>query len=120
MPETSSQPRRKSPTGVREWPDGKPFDEWDCYGAVELDVPSNVEISKKNKAWGADAVAERNRWRETIWQKIVQRVALGVTENPGLDCLGVAAAPGYGKPWIAFARQKFTRSGFDERSNHLE
>jgi hypothetical protein len=37
-----------------------------------------------------------------------------------LDCLGVAAAPGYGKPWIAFARQKFTRSGFDERSNHLE
>jgi hypothetical protein len=26
-----------------------------------------------------------------------------------LDCLGVAAAPGYGKPWIAFARQKFTR-----------
>ena len=36
-----------------------------------------------------------------------------------LDCLRVAAAPGYGKPWIAFARQKFTRSGFDERSNHL-
>jgi hypothetical protein len=23
-------------------------------------------------------------------------------------CLGVAAAPSYGKPWIAFARQKFT------------
>jgi hypothetical protein len=22
--------------------------------------------------------------------------------------LGVATAPGYGKPWIAFARQKFT------------
>ena len=38
----------------------------------------------------------------------------------GTDCLGVAAAPGYGKPWIAFARQKLTRSGFDERSNHLE
>jgi hypothetical protein len=37
-----------------------------------------------------------------------------------LDCLGVAAAPGYGKPWIAFARQKFTWSGFDEHSNHLE
>ena len=36
------------------------------------------------------------------------------------SCLGVAAAPSYGKPWIAFARQKFTRSGFDERSNHLE
>jgi hypothetical protein len=30
-----------------------------------------------------------------------------------------AAAPAYRKPWIAFARQKFTRSGFDECSNHL-
>jgi hypothetical protein len=37
-----------------------------------------------------------------------------------LDCLGVAAAAGYGKPWIAFARQKFTGSGFDERSNHFQ
>jgi hypothetical protein len=37
----------------------------------------------------------------------------------GTDCLGVAAAPAYRKPWIAFARQKFTRSGFDEGSNHL-
>ena len=37
-----------------------------------------------------------------------------------LDCLGVAAAAGYAKPWIAFARQKFTGSGFDERSNHLQ
>jgi hypothetical protein len=37
----------------------------------------------------------------------------------GTDCLGVAAAPAYRKPWIAFARQKFTRSGFDECSNHL-
>jgi hypothetical protein len=36
------------------------------------------------------------------------------------DCLGVAAAPGYGKSWSTFARQKFTRSGFDECSNHLE
>ena len=45
-------------------------------------------------------------------------------------CLGVAAAPAYRKPWIAFARlalascavvalQEFTRSGFDEYSNHL-
>jgi hypothetical protein len=31
---------------------------------------------------------------------------------------GVAAASAYGKPWIAFARQKLTRRGFDERSNH--
>ena len=29
----------------------------------------------------------------------------------GTDCLGVAAAPAYRKPWIAFARQEFTRSG---------
>src|SRR5262245_4570841 len=53
-------------------------------------VPSNVEINKKNGAWAADAIVERNRWRETIWQKVkdceaakplVQRVAVGVTEN---------------------------------------
>jgi hypothetical protein len=37
----------------------------------------------------------------------------------GTDCLGVASAPAYRKPWIAFARQEFTRSGFDECSNHL-
>jgi hypothetical protein len=45
---------------------------------------------KKSNAWAADAIAERNRWRETIWQKVkdceaakpfVQRAALGVTEN---------------------------------------
>jgi len=29
----------------------------------------------------------------------------------GTDYLGVAAAPAYRKPWIAFARQEFTRSG---------
>ena len=65
-------------------PDRKPFDEWDRYGAVELDVPSNVEINKKNGEWAADAIVERNRWRETIWEKVkdceaakplVQRVA---------------------------------------------
>ena len=73
-----------------KWPDGKPFDEWDRYGAVELDIPSNVEINKKNGEWAADSIAERNRWRESIWQKVkdceaakplVQRIALGVTEN---------------------------------------
>ena len=42
------------------------------------------------------------------------------TSDRALIVLGVVAAPGYGKPWIAFAGQKFTRSGFDERSNHLE
>lgn len=75
---------------LAKWPDRKPFDEWDRYGAVELDVPSNVDINKKNGEWAADAIAERNRWRELIWQKVkdceaakplVQRLALGVTEN---------------------------------------
>jgi hypothetical protein len=47
--------------------------------------------------------------------------AMGLPRRASLDVvLGVAAAPSYGKPWIAFVRQKFTRSGFDERSNHLE
>ena len=32
---------------IAKWPDGKSFDEWDRYGAVELDIPSNVEINKK-------------------------------------------------------------------------
>jgi hypothetical protein len=45
-------------------------------------------------------------------------------QNPSfgaeLDWLGVAAAAGNGKPWIAFARQKLARSGFDECSNHLQ
>jgi len=27
---------------LAKWPDGKSFDEWDRYGAVELDIPSNV------------------------------------------------------------------------------
>ena len=75
---------------LAKWPDGKSFDEWDRYGAVELDIPSNVEINKKNGEWAADSIAERNRWRESIWQKVkdceaakplVQRIALGVTEN---------------------------------------
>src|SRR6266516_5155220 len=44
---------------IAKWPDGKPFDEWDRYGAVELDVPSNVEINKKNGEWAADAIVER-------------------------------------------------------------
>jgi hypothetical protein len=38
----------------------------------------------------------------------------------GIGFLGVTAAAGYGKPWIAFARQKFIGSGFDERSDHLQ
>jgi hypothetical protein len=49
---------------LAKWPDGKSFDEWDRYGAVELDIPSNVEINKKNGEWAADSIAERNRWRE--------------------------------------------------------
>jgi hypothetical protein len=49
--ETSSEPRRKSLTGVREWPD------------------ENHPINKQNKVWAADAIAEGNRWRETIQQR---------------------------------------------------
>ncbi len=35
-----------------------------------MDVASNVEINKKNHAWAADSIAERNRWRHTIRQKV--------------------------------------------------
>jgi len=84
------QPRIDCWEPLAKWPDGKSFDEWDRYGAVELDIPSNVEINRKNGEWAAESIAERNRWRESIWQKVkdceaakplVQRIALGVTEN---------------------------------------
>jgi hypothetical protein len=52
--------------------------------------------------------------RGTISGTRVARRA-GVTDEIGL--LGVAAASA-GKPRVAFARQKLTRRGFDERSNH--
>ncbi len=44
----------------------------------------------------------------------------GARFRPELDCLGVAAAAGQGKPWIAFAGQKFTGSRFDERSDYFQ
>src|SRR5437763_9178283 len=66
---------------LAKWPDGKSFDEWDRYGAVELDIPSNVEINKKNGEWAADSIAERNRWRESIWQKGCPRNRTGVTPS---------------------------------------
>jgi hypothetical protein len=53
--------------------------------------------------------------RGTISGTRVARRA-GVDDEIGL--LGVAAASAYGKPRVAFARQKLTRRGFDERSNH--
>jgi hypothetical protein len=53
-----------------------------------------------------------------VWTLPTESLARGFRAE--LDCLGVAAAAGYGKPWIAFARQKFTGSGFDERSNHFQ
>ncbi len=55
--------------GLAKWPDGQPFSEWDAVGD-EMDVASNVEINKKNHAWAADSIAERNRWRHTIRQKV--------------------------------------------------
>jgi hypothetical protein len=99
-----------------KWPDGQNFDEWD--GDDEVDVPGNVEINKKNKAWAADSIPKRNLWREAARQNIraceaakpiLQRVALAVSDNrsamqdslsfvllPPLACLVV----GYIFGWI--------------------
>jgi hypothetical protein len=69
------------------------------------DSSANLDFSAELPCWTS---GPRGEWQGEL---------VGFNE---LDCLGVTAAPGYGKPWIAFARQKFTWSGFDERSNHLE
>jgi hypothetical protein len=85
-----SQPEDDCWEQIAKWPDGKPLDQWDRWGATEVDVPSNVEFNKKEGAWAANAIAERNRWREKIWQEVkdceaakpvVQRIAVRVTEN---------------------------------------
>jgi hypothetical protein len=36
----------------------------------EFDLPANVEINKKENAWAADSIPERNRWRDTVTQKL--------------------------------------------------
>ncbi len=42
---------------------------WDALGG-EIDLPANVEINKRNHAWAADSIPERNKWAETIQQKL--------------------------------------------------
>jgi hypothetical protein len=77
---------------LAKWPDGKPFDVYDMFG--EFDLPSNVEINKKENAWAADSIPERNRWRDIVTQKlrdceaasdaakpIMQRLTLTVSES---------------------------------------
>jgi len=34
---------------------------WEALGD-EMDVPDNVEINKRNHAWAADSIPERNKW----------------------------------------------------------
>jgi hypothetical protein len=71
-----------------QWPDGKPFDVYDMFG--EFDLPSNVEMNKKENAWAADSIPERNRWRDIVTQKlrdceaakpILQRLTLTLTDS---------------------------------------
>ena len=35
-----------------------------------MDVPDNVEINKRNHAWAADSIPERNKWAATVRQKL--------------------------------------------------
>ena len=57
------------------------------------------------------SVEPRNNLRPNIGVLTSNRIGDKALDGEGTDCLGVAAAPGYRKPWIAFARQEFTRSG---------
>jgi len=68
---------------LAKWPDGQHFLWEDAF--EEADIPSNVEINKKNKAWAADSIPERNRWvRLTLKElqncepasPLMQRIAL--------------------------------------------
>jgi hypothetical protein len=78
-----------------KWPDGQPFANnfFEIFDD-EIDVPSNIELNKKNNAWAADSIRERNKWRAAVRQKlndcetdaeatlpIVQRFSLKVTRN---------------------------------------
>jgi hypothetical protein len=87
---------------LAKWPDGKPFDVYDMFG--EFDLSSNVEINKKENAWAADSIPERNRWRDIVTQKlrdceaakpILQRLTLAVSDKwPALkDSLSVIFFP---------------------------
>jgi hypothetical protein len=74
-----------------------------CLHAA-LSAPDAAKFSDRVRAWPDE--------------HHLTSVSGGVTEN-GTRRLGVAAAAGKSKPWIAFSRQKLTRSGFDKGSNHL-
>jgi hypothetical protein len=54
---------------LAKWPDGQRMTDWDALFA-EMDVPENVEINKRNHAWAADAIPERNKWAETVRRKL--------------------------------------------------
>jgi hypothetical protein len=56
-------------TRLAKWPDGQSFDVW--WEFEEIDTPSNVEINKKNGAWAADSIPERNRWVAATTQKLI-------------------------------------------------
>ena len=71
------------------WPDGQHFAQFDLWGR-EIDTPSNVDLNRKNHAWAADSIPERNRWVDTVEQKlkdceaawpITRRIALRTTDN---------------------------------------
>jgi hypothetical protein len=51
-----------------KWPDGQPMGGWDDV-SDEFDIPENVTENKKNHAWSADNIAERNRWRGYVRAK---------------------------------------------------
>jgi hypothetical protein len=57
-------------TRLAKWPNGQHFDEFDLF-FQEADTPSNVEINKKNGAWAADSIPERNRWIAATTQKLI-------------------------------------------------
>jgi hypothetical protein len=51
------------------WPDSQRMAPWDVLGN-ELDTPANIEANKRNHEWAADSIPERNRWAESVRQKL--------------------------------------------------
>jgi hypothetical protein len=72
---------------LAKWPDGQPFSMYNAW-SDEIDIPANVEVNKREHAWAADSIPERNRWVHATLQKlreceaaapIMQRVSLRAT-----------------------------------------
>jgi hypothetical protein len=55
---------------IAKWPDGRPFQWFDLD--LEADIPQNNESLRKQSAWSAGDIAKRNRWAETVRERLAE------------------------------------------------